>query len=594
MADQRNDPNRGLAEKFDRERFGKILLILKPYSGLIALSVVALIIMNIVGATMPWMLKIAIDRVIPNADYTLFGVLAAIMVLIFLVRGLLRYMSNFLLDYTGVRMLIDLRQKLFRHLQSLSLRFYQENHTGKLISNVLNDVTLLNSTQRALSQLIEQFVLLVMLVGLMLCINWQMGLMVVATIPLHYLNYYYFRRELRREVMNLSHTYSNISSVLTETLNGVKVVKVFGKENTESLNFFHAMRPQVYYQARVSTENAGQWTIFDFLSLLTHLAAIAMGVSMIQRNVLTIGEFVAFYSYIAMALSPLNVLSNLSAVLAGGMVGASRIMALLEAIPEIQEAPHPVHVGRLKGEIEFRNVNFAYETDKEQTITDFNLRIHPGQKVALVGASGSGKTTISNLLLRFYDVIGGAIKVDGIDIRQLAINSYRNNCGVVLQEPFLFSGTIRENIAYAKKDATNAEIDHAAEMANVKEFVDDLPLGMDTVIGENGTMLSGGQRQRIAIARAILTDPAILILDEATSALDTVSEFLVQQALDNMMKDRTTIIIAHRLSTIRNADVIVVMDGGRIVQQGNHEELIEQPGVYRELYQSQKKLADRE
>jgi len=224
-------------------------------------------------------------------------------------------------------------------------------------------------------------------------------------------------------------------------------------------------------------------------------------------------------------------------------------------------------------------------------IDNFNLTIRPGQKVALVGPSGSGKSTISNLLLRFYDIDTGSIKVDGMDIRKLGLDSYRNNIGVVLQEPFLFSGSIRENIAYAKRDATNAEIEHAADLANVTEFVEKLPDGFDTLIGENGASMSGGQKQRLAIARAVLKNPSILILDEATSALDTVSEYLVQDALDKLMEGKTTIIIAHRLSTIKNADMIVELDAGRIVQKGTHIELMEQPGIYRELYQTQKQMA---
>ena len=582
-----------LTGQYEQEKFKKFLKFIKPYYPLILMAVCSTIVMNVIGATMPWMLKIAIDQVIPNADYVLFWVVAVVMVLLFMVRGLLRYISAFLMGYVGVRIMIGLRQKIFRHLHNLSLRFHEEVHTGKLISNVTNDVNLLSTTQSAIAQFLEQFVLMLLLFAMMFYISWQMAIMVGLTLPLHYFNYRFFRKELQKDTKHLAEVYSEMSSVLSETLHGVKVVKAFGKGAAEGLNFFNAMRPQLYYQMRVATENSNLWTVYDFLALLTHLATVGMGVFLVQSNTLTIGEFVAFYGYIAMLLAPLNILSNMSSVFAGGMVGAGRIMSLLEAIPEIQEAPHPVRVDRLKGEIEFKNVCFAYDQEKEQTISDFSLTISPGQKVALVGASGSGKTTISNLLLRFYDVNSGGIKVDGIDIRRFAIESYRNNCGVVLQDPFLFSGTIRENIAYAKKNATQEDIEKAAEMANVTEFVNDLPLGFDTVIGENGTSLSGGQRQRIAIARAVLTDPSILILDEATSALDTVSEFLVQEALDNMMKDRTTIIIAHRLSTIKNADLIVVMDKGTVVQKGTHDELINIDGAYRELYRNQKKLADR-
>jgi subfamily B ATP-binding cassette protein MsbA len=266
---------------------------------------------------------------------------------------------------------------------------------------------------------------------------------------------------------------------------------------------------------------------------------------------------------------------------------------LLNTIPEIKECEHPVQPEHLEGHIEFQHVQFSYDKESAPVIKDFSLEIKPGEKVALVGSSGSGKSTLSNLLLRFYDVTGGAILVDGYDVRRFGFDAYRSHVGVVLQEPFLFSGTVRDNIAYAKENATMEEIEHAAKMANISEFIRSLPDGYDTVIGENGASLSGGQKQRLAIARAVLKNPSILILDEATSALDTVSEHVVQEALDRLMEGKTTLIIAHRLSTIRNADKIIVLDHGNVVQSGSHDELMAVSGAYRELYQTQKKMASR-
>ena len=306
---------------------------------------------------------------------------------------------------------------------------------------------------------------------------------------------------------------------------------------------------------------------------------------MVAHGNMTIGEFVAFYTYLGMMLNPIIQLSGLSTVISNGLVGADRIATLLDTIPEIKEAEDPITVDDIKGRIEFNDVSFAY--NGKPVVKNFSLRINPGQKIALVGPSGSGKSTIANLILRFYDINNGSITVDGNDIRKLGIESYRSKIGVVLQEPFLFSGSIEENIAYARRDAEKVDIYRAAKMANVEEFVNGLEKGYQTEIGENGTMISGGQKQRIAIARAILKDPRILILDEATSALDTVSEYLVQDALDNLMRDRTTVIIAHRLSTVKNADLIVVMKDGEIKQLGNHSTLISQDGIYREMYTTQ-------
>jgi len=335
----------------------------------------------------------------------------------------------------------------------------------------------------------------------------------------------------------------------------------------------------------------GLGTVCDMLSLFTYLATIGSGIMFVQNGTVTIGEFVAFYSYVGMMLGPVSTLSGMSVTFAQGLVGASRVVKLLNTIPEIKECENPLHPSKLTGFIEFKHVSFCYSKDKPPVIKDFSLTVTPGQKVALVGPSGSGKSTLSNLLLRFYDVNSGVIKVDNLDIRRLSLDSYRSHIGVVLQEPFLFSGTVRDNISYAKPEATEEEIEEAARMANVEEFITQLPDGYDTMIGENGASLSGGQKQRLAIARAILKNPSILILDEATSALDTVSEYLVQEALDRLMEGKTTIIIAHRLSTVRNADTIVVLDSGKIVQQGTHDELMAQPGIYRELYQTQRKMA---
>ncbi|MBE6378577.1 MAG: ABC transporter ATP-binding protein [Lentisphaerae bacterium] len=593
MKNSRKEPDRkDILSQYDNQSFGKVWEILTPYRSMLYGSIISLILFNLTALGLPWMLKISIDRILPNADELLFWVLACVMLIIYLMRSLLRYIACYTIDYLGVRVMIDLRQKVFSHLQSLSLRFYEEYRTGKLISNVISDVAMLQVLIRTLTQLGEQVFQLIIISGLLLVINWQLALLVFLTIPIHYLNFHYFREEMRKDSMVLQEKLSEISANLSETITGVKVVKSFAKEYSESLRFFQNLRPVADMQMRLTVESVGLWAFFDTIALLTYLSIIGAGIWMVKINSITIGEFVAFYTYVGMMLTPINILSGLSITFAQGMVGAGRIVKLLNTIPEIKESPNPVLVEKLTGNIEFRNVTFSYDAEKGNTIDNFSLKITPGQKVALVGPSGSGKSTISNLLLRFYDVTGGAIRVDNLDIRKLRLAPFRDNIGIVLQEPFLFSGTIRDNIAYAvKREVKEEEIIAAARMANVEEFVQNLPEGYDTVIGENGASLSGGQKQRLAIARAVLKNPSILILDEATSALDTVSEYLVQDALDKLMQGKTTIIIAHRLSTIKNADVIVVLDRGRIVQKGTHDELMAQKGVYSELYQTQAKMS---
>ena len=592
MAKTHNSSERDILNRYDQQSLGKIFKMFGKYKYLMLFATLTYIVFNMVGLVMPWVMKITIDRVLPNADYLLFWFLCGALLIIYLARFLLRYVACYLLDYTGVRLVVDVRQKVFKHLQSLSLRFYQEYRTGKLISNVIGDVALLNMLMATIQNAAQQLFKLALVAMLLFFINWQMALVVMLTLPLHYLNFYYFRGVLRSDFMLIQEKMSEISANLSESLSGVKVVKSFAKENSESLKFFRNLRPVVELQMRVTVDNIYLGAMSDILTVLTYLCTIGVGIRYVHIGAISIGEFVAFYTYVGMILQPILTLSAMAATFSQGVVGASRVVHLLDQVPEIKDPDKPVPLPELTGHIEFRDVNFYYKKDdRVPTINDFNLTIKPGQKVALVGPSGSGKSTMLNLLLRFYDVNSGSIRVDNIDLRRLNLEDYRSRIGVVLQEPFLFSGSIRKNIAYSKPDATDEEIEAAARLANVEEFVNDLEDGYETIIGENGASLSGGQKQRLAIARAILKNPSILIFDEATSALDTLSEALVQEALDRMMEGKTTIIIAHRLSTIRNSDVIVVMQNGKIVQQGTHDELVSTPGVYLTLYEKQRKMA---
>lgn len=562
--------------------------LLKPYRYLMIGTVVSLCCFSAFGLALPWMLKIAIDRVIPNADYSLFALLCGGMFLLFSARAVCFYIASYLTTYTSMRSLIDVRQKLFKHLQSLSLRFYEEYRTGKLISNVINDVALMQQLIMIFIQILNQSFVILAVAAVLIFLNVKMALVVLMIVPLFFINFYYFRKIMRNNSLLLQEKMSEISANLGETINGIKVVKTFSKERTECRNFFSSLRPTLNLNVNLGMQSAHCTSITQYLSLGIYLTTIGMGMSMVQSSSMTLGEFVAFYTYVGMFIMPISNLSMQAIGISRGMAGAKRISKLLNVIPEIKEPENPRKVDKMEGHIVFKDVSFSYKD--APVIKDFSLDIKPGQKVALVGPSGSGKSTITNLLLRFYDIKNGELSIDGIPIKKYSSASYRDHIGVVLQEPFLFSGSIRDNIAYAKKGATRDEVERAAAMANVDEFVSAMDDGYDTIVGENGTSLSGGQKQRLAIARAILKNPSVLVLDEATSALDTVSEFLVQAALDNLMNNKTTIIIAHRLSTIKNADIIVVMDAGKIVQTGAHEELIKDSGIYQELYNAQKKI----
>ncbi len=565
------------------------LRLVKPYRYLLTGSIIALFSFSVLGLALPWMLKIAIDRIIPNADYSLFLLLCGGMFLIFSGRIIFFYISNYLMTYAAMRMLLDVRQKLFKHLQSLSLRFYEEYRTGKLISNVINDVSLMQQLIIIFTAIINQSFIILIIAAVLLFLNLKMALMVLIILPLYFINFHYFRKIMRNNSLTLQEKMSEISANLGETINGIKVVKTFSKERTECRDFFSNLRPTLNLNVKLGAQSVSCWSITNYLSLAVYLITIGLGMGMVNSAKMTLGEFVAFYTYVGMFIMPINNLSTQAIGISRGMAGAKRITKLLNVIPEIKEPDRPLKIDKMEGHIVFDKVTFSYKDTA--VIKDFSLDIKPGQKVALVGPSGSGKSTITNLLLRFYDIQQGELTVDGVPIRKYSSAAYRDHIGVVLQEPFLFSGSIRDNIAYAKKGATRSEVERAAAMANVDEFVSVLEAGYDTVVGENGTTLSGGQKQRLAIARAILKNPSVLILDEATSALDTVSEFLVQAALDNLMNNKTTIIIAHRLSTIKNADLIVVMDKGEIVQIGSHRELMDNPGIYQELYTAQEKIA---
>lgn len=569
----------------------KISGILRQYRKMLILSAITSIMFSSLALTMPLMLKIVIDRVLPSRDWGLFFLLVVIMIAIYTLRFTIRMITGYLGTYTVTRILLDVRQRIFKHLQSLSLRFYEEYRTGKLISNIISDVALLQGLITLCIGMVDQFFTMAIITFAVFFINWKLALIAMCALPIHFLNFYIFNNIIRENAKLLQEKMSEISANLAETINGIRVVKSFSKERTECRHFFSSLRPTVDLAVRMNQQGNVCNGIYESLIVITYLIIIGCGIMMVGPD-FTVGDFVAFYTYIGIQVGPIAGLAAQMNSVSQGLAGAQRIMKILRVIPEIKDSPNAITAPRFKGRIEFSHVSFKYAD--APVLRDFSLVIEPGEKVALVGPSGCGKSTIGNLLLRFYDVSSGAIRVDGRDIRDFTQDSYRNNIGVVLQEPFLFSGSIHDNLVYGRPSADSGDVVKAAEMANVEEFVRKLPQKYDTVIGENGASLSGGQKQRIAIARAVLKNPAILLLDEATSALDTVSEKLVQQALDTLMRDRTTVIIAHRLSTISNADKIVVLKDGRIDQLGTHEQLMAVEGTYKSLYLTQQKTANQE
>lgn len=559
------------------------LPLLKPYFLLIAGAVISLIIFSLTSLTLPYVLKIAIDDVLPNKNIRLLTVGIISIVLIFGIRLIFFYISHYLTYYTSQKILFDIRRKLFQHLQKLSVRFYQTHRTGKLISNVITDVGVIQ--QLISSTLINLAVHCFLIILVMIClfiINWQLALICLVVIPFHAANFLYFKKEIRKNSLVRQEKVSEISGNLAEILTGSTVVKSFAKEKTESKHFITDLRKLFDMNLTIVMQGVWSSTFADILVLIGRLIALGSGAWFVFEGHMSIGEFVCFYSYLGMLFPSIVQLSSLSQVIAQGSASMTRIGRLLEESVEVEDEKNPITTDSFKGNIEFKNVTFAYYG--KAIIKDFSLNIKPGQSIAFVGQSGSGKSTIANLLVRFFDVTGGSIHIDGNDIRKYKMSNLRKNIGIVQQTPFLFSGTIFDNISYAKDGSSLEEVIEAAKKANIHEFIEEQEDKYDTVVGENGVNLSGGQRQRLSIARTLLKNPDILILDEATSALDNHSEKEVQKALEALMKGRTTITIAHRLSTIKNADSIIVLENGRIKQQGNHNELLSKDGPYKELY----------
>lgn len=571
------------------ERFRELYRFVKPYRGLLGVSIIFHMCSTGLGLLMPLVLKVIIDKALGGADHSLLFVLLGGVILLYWVRAFFFYASNYFTNYPVQRMLFDLRVKLFKHLQSLSLRFYQEYRTGKLISNILTDVAALQAMISTVIVGMASNLFSLLFVSVMLIVlSPKLSLICAVMLPVVYFVFSRFRRSLRRRSMMLREHMSEVSANLAEVINGIKVVKSFGKERSENRNFMEKLKPTFDMSLNLSMRSITLSIVMDQLMIYSLVSVLGFGGYMVSEGEMTVGELVAFYTYMQMFFGPVAALTNFAPAISEGSVSAERLLNLMDAVPEIKEREHSVHLQHSDGYVVFDRVGFQYAPNRP-VLDSFSLDIEPGRKVALVGPSGSGKSTVASLLMRFFDVSRGRILFDGIDIRDLSTESLRRHIGIVLQESFLFSGTIEENIRYGKPDASFEEVVEAAKMANAYEFIRELPNGFRTEVGENGVSLSGGQKQRLAIARTVLHNPAVLILDEATSALDTISESVVQQALDKLMENRTTIIIAHRLSTVRNADCIVVLKDGRIAQMGRHEQLLLQDGPYRSLYAMQLK-----
>lgn len=572
-----------------------LLRFSKKYA--LALSVTVLSMLALVGAQLliPWLIRSLIELVTeqqltPETINTVSR-LTLIALVTFLARGIMQFLRSYLAHIAGWGVVSDARRFVYEHLQKLSLRFYEDKQTGQLMSRVVNDTDLF---ERMIAHAIPDVIVnLITFVGITLVLssmNWQLTLYSMAPIPLVILALVGFSKVVRPAFRRRQHEVGELNAVLNDSISGIREIKAFNRESEQlervemgierhRLSLLHALRLMAIFQPFI-----------NFSTSIGQLVVIFFGGQMALQGTLSVADLVAFFLYLEMFYQPIRALGMSWEHVQEAMAGFDRVEELLSESPDVKESGSPNALpGHIQGHLELEHVSFSYN-DNETVLRDINLDIPASHVVALVGPTGVGKSTLVSLIPRFYDVKTGSIKLDGIDIRDINVEELRQNISIVLQDVFLFHGTVRENLLFGNPQASEAEIIKAAKVSNAYEFIDNLPKGFNTVIGERGVKLSGGQRQRISIARAVLKDTPILILDEATSSVDTETELLIQQALERLMKGRTTIIIAHRLSTIRNADKIVVLKGDAIVEQGTHQELIENDGLYKRLYTVQEKL----
>jgi subfamily B ATP-binding cassette protein MsbA len=563
----------------------RLLRLAIPYWRQLVVAAVCLVISTSLTLTFPLLIQGIVDGAIVHQDAALMTGLALMMVAIFVVQAVFNFGQSYLLSFTGERLVADLRKRVYAHLQSLSLSFYDNQRVGELTSRLSNDVTAVQAglTNNLIGP-IGQLLTLLGGLAMIILIDWRLIIMVLLVVPPVFLVGKIFGGRLQKVSEQAQSALGEATTVLEETLAAPRIVKAFGREAYEVGRYSGAVETSF----RLGMSRTLSRSIFIALMGLVTFSALAGimwfgGMEVLNGN-LSPGQLIALPIYVILTAGPITSLTGVYASLQESSGAAQRLFGILDTSPDIADAPDALPLPRpSRGEIEFRDVTFHYAGGPD-VLHDLSLHIRPGEVLALVGPSGAGKSTLAGLIPRFYDVQSGAVLVDGHDARALQVDSLRADIAIVPQETQLFGGTIYENIVYGKLDAIEEEVRAAARAANAHAFITELAEGYNSVVGERGVKLSGGQRQRVAIARALLRDPRILILDEATSSLDNESEALVKQALERLMRGRTVVIIAHRLSTVEKADRIAVIEGGRVAELGTHAELLAHEGLYHRLY----------
>ncbi len=570
----------------------RVLAYLSPYKLRLFAAIIGVMLSAGLSLVFPAVIRSVVDSVFENANLALLDEITMLLLVVFLVRSFAAFVQNYHLNYVGEKIVVDIRQELYAHLQFLSIRFYTDRRVGELVSRISSDVTVVRTVLTGnISTLLQQSLTLLGSIVIMFWLNWRLTLFIVALMPIIVGLGFVLGSAIRRMSTRVQDEIAGATVVAEEVFQNIREVKSFVRENYEINRYNQAIEVAFRAAVRLLTVRSIFGPIIGFFAFGGLALILWFGGREVLDGRLSAGELIAFLIYGLTVAGSFAGLINLYSQFQEALGATKRVFQILDTASDIQDSAAAKELAQVAGGICLRELSFSYEEGNE-VLSGVNLDIKAGEIIALVGPSGAGKSTLFNLIPRFYDPDAGAIAIDGHDIRDLTQRSLRGHIGVVPQETLLFGGSIRENILYGKLDADEEQMIAAAQSANAHDFIRALPKGYDTIVGERGVKLSGGQRQRVAIARALLKDPAILLLDEATSSLDNKSESLVQDALGKLMRNRTTLIIAHRLSTVRIAHRIAVLDAGRLIELGSHEQLIAQGGLYAKLYEMQFREAD--
>ena len=556
----------------------------RPHRGLFVLDLSCALVMALIDLAFPLVARSAMNQLLPARQFDTFFIVMLIVAAAFVIRACMNYIITYWGHMFGVRVEADLRDDLFRHMQSLDFKFFDSNRTGQLMNRMTGDLfEITELSHHGPEDLFVAFITIIGAICIMFTVQWQLALVILIIIPIFLAVVMLCRKNMVTTSRNVKITMSEINGEIESGLSGIRTSKAFANEEADYRKF--AQANEKFKTAKCASYSAfGKFnSSLEYFMCIMPVVIMAFGGWLIMKDNMNYVDLVTFYLYISTFINPIRKLGNFTEIFMNGYAGLTRFIDLMRLQPEVQEPENPVKPDTVRGRISIENVCFTYD-DKTSVLDNINLEINEGETVAIVGPSGGGKSTLCQLIPRFYDVDAGCVKLDNVDVRSISKEALRKNIGIVQQDVFLFPGTVMDNIRYGRPEATDEEVFEAARKAEIYEDIMNMPDKFDSYVGERGVLLSGGQKQRISIARIFLKNPPVLILDEATSALDTVTETRIQKAFDKLAEGRTTVIIAHRLSTIRGADRIILIDDGRIKEEGTHEQLMAAGGQYAQLY----------